>query len=91
MFALLPVVTSANAITSKKRPTGLTFICLFLWRVSQVVERTLDLWGGGRDSPEGRLAEKCQPAPGRGEERSGGVGGGDSDGAGWGGDSFSQA
>lgn len=42
--------------------------------------------GGGRsDSLEGRLAEKCQPAPGRGE------GGGDSDGAGWGGDSFSQA
>lgn len=41
--------------------------------------------GGQRDSPEGRLAEKCQPALGRGG------GGGDSDGAGWGGDSFSQA
>lgn len=41
--------------------------------------------GGGSDSPEERLAEKCQPAPGRGG------GGGDTDGAGWGGDSFSQA
>lgn len=92
MFALPLVVTPADAITSKKWPAVLTFICLFLWRVSQVVERTLDLCrlcGEGEgvqcDSQEGRLEEKCQPVPARGG------GGGDSDGAGWGGDSFSQA
>lgn len=50
-------MTTANAITSKKWSAVLTFICLFLWRVSQVVERTLDLSvaGGGSEgvTPEG--------------------------------------
>lgn len=42
LFALPPVVTAANAITSKVESwsaTGRTFICLFPWRVREVVGR----------------------------------------------------
>lgn len=38
LFALPLVMTTANAITSKKWSAVLTFICLFLWRVWEVVE-----------------------------------------------------
>lgn len=45
-------MTTANAITSKKWPAVLTFICLFLWRVQEAVEHGRGghwtCWGGGQ-------------------------------------------